>query len=86
MASNRSKQQMKSQIASENRQAHIVFGVVVLFFIGCIPRIVLNVEEIHQELTKDENCDYVVRDWIHVRLTFDDNCLKYMTYILLENY
>ena len=61
---------MKNQVASENRQAHIVFGVVALFFGGCILRIILNVEEIHQLLTKDEKCDYVVRYWIHVSCEF----------------
>ena len=57
---------MKNQIALENRQTHILFGVVSLFFIGCILRIILNIEEIHQFLTKEEECDYVVRYWIHV--------------------
>ena len=63
---NHSKQQMKNQIASENRQAHMLFGVVTLFFIGCTLRMVLNIEEIHQTLTKDPDCGYVVRFWIHV--------------------
>jgi len=66
IASNRSKQLMNSQIATENRQAHIVFGVVLLFFVGCILRIVLNVEEIHQELTRDKNCGYVTKEWIYL--------------------
>ena len=68
IASNRSKQLMNSQIATENRQAHIVFGVVLLFFVGSILRIVLNVEEIHQELTRDKNCGYVTKEWIYVRV------------------
>ena len=63
---NQSQQQMKTQITLENRQAHIVFGVVSLFLIGCVFRIILNVEEIHQYLTKDEKCDYVVPYWIRV--------------------
>ena len=62
---------MKSQMATENRQAHIVFGVVLLFFIGCILRIVLNIEEIHQYLTKDENCGYITKDWIRVSISIN---------------
>ena len=63
---NQSQQQMKTQITLENRQAHIVFGVVSLFLIGCVFRIILNVEEIHQYLTKDEKCDYYIPYWIRV--------------------
>ena len=62
---------MKNQIASENRQAQMLFGVVTLFFIGCLFRMVLNIEEIHQSLTKEEKCKYVVQFWIHVSLLFD---------------
>ena len=66
-------QQMKNQIALENRQAHMLFGVVTLFFIGYTLRMVLNVNELHVMLTRSkeeaEHCPVVFPFWIRVSFT-----------------
>ena len=62
-------QHMKDQIALENRQVHMLFGVVTLFFVGYALRMVLNINELHLILTKgaDEGkCRVRLPSWIHV--------------------
>ena len=62
--------QMKNQITLENRQVHMLFGVVILFFVGYALRFVLNVNELHSILSNNNDkskCPSELPSWIHVR-------------------
>ena len=61
---------MKNQITLENRQVHMLFGVVFLFFVGYALRFVLNVNELHSILNNNDDkskCPSALPSWIHVR-------------------
>ena len=61
--------QMRNQITLENRQVHMLFGVVILFFVGYALRFVLNVNELHSIISTNEekqDCPGILPTWIHV--------------------
>ena len=46
-------QNQQSRMKSENRQAHTLFGVVTLFLIGHLFRMVLNIHEVFMDSSSD---------------------------------
>ena len=64
--------QMKSQLTLENRQVHMLFGVVFLFLSGYALRFVLNLNELHSILIPkngNDSCPNTLPSWIHVSKT-----------------
>ena len=75
--------QMKNQLTLENRQVHMLFGVVILFLSGYTLRFVLNLNELHSILIpKNGNvsCPNTLPSWIHVSKTN-----KYFNFIIQRN-
>ena len=61
--------QMKNQLTLENRQVHMLFGVVFLFLAGYALRFVLNLNELHSILIPkngNDACPNTLPSWIHV--------------------
>ena len=64
--------QMKNQLTLENRQVHMLFGVVILFLSGYTLRFVLNLNELHSILIPkngSNSCPNTLPSWIHVSKT-----------------